>query len=430
MNKSMARSIIMLALITLVLFITGCKNMDTKEGVSDGVTITPVIPSETLDSEEEEISIVPTPGIESSIKDPEMEMIERSLFTTGNNYRMKKVIEKAKKGEDITIAYIGGSITEGYNAGTPDNFAKLTTEYFASTYGIGDNVHMVNAGLSGTPSTLGLIRADRDIFAYNPDIIFIEFAVNDAGSGTDPIAFESLIVKALKQEKEPAVVLLFSVIESGYTCQTQMSMTGFHYKLPMISVKDALQPEFDAGRMTWEDWSSDESHPNVYGHELYSKFIINYLDRVEAGKADEAIELPSKFKTRTDYSDMELIDKTNMDVTDLGSFHEESAHSHFPNGWVKAKDSTENESFQFTTKAKSLFIIYKEVKEATYGMAEVFVDGEKVANLAGKTSSGWGNPKTALVYSHSEEALHTIEIKMAEEDKDKAFAILGFGVCW
>ena len=41
------------------------------------------------------------------------DMIENSLVSTGNNYRLKKVIEKCKRGEDVTIAYIGGSITQG-----------------------------------------------------------------------------------------------------------------------------------------------------------------------------------------------------------------------------------------------------------------------------------------------------------------------------
>ena len=44
------------------------------------------------------------------------DMISKSLLSQGNNKRLKDVIEKAEKGEDITIAYIGGSITEGAGA--------------------------------------------------------------------------------------------------------------------------------------------------------------------------------------------------------------------------------------------------------------------------------------------------------------------------
>ncbi len=40
-------------------------------------------------------------------------MIARSLLNKGNNKRLKIAMEKAERGEDVTIAYIGGSITQG-----------------------------------------------------------------------------------------------------------------------------------------------------------------------------------------------------------------------------------------------------------------------------------------------------------------------------
>ena len=40
-------------------------------------------------------------------------MISKSLLNIGNNRRLKAAIDKARKGEDVTIAYIGGSITQG-----------------------------------------------------------------------------------------------------------------------------------------------------------------------------------------------------------------------------------------------------------------------------------------------------------------------------
>ena len=41
------------------------------------------------------------------------EMVQRSLLSVGNTQRMHKAIEKAKNGEDVTLVYLGGSITEG-----------------------------------------------------------------------------------------------------------------------------------------------------------------------------------------------------------------------------------------------------------------------------------------------------------------------------
>ena len=36
-----------------------------------------------------------------------------SVLSRGNNERLQRVIERAKSGEEITLAVIGGSITEG-----------------------------------------------------------------------------------------------------------------------------------------------------------------------------------------------------------------------------------------------------------------------------------------------------------------------------
>lgn len=353
------------------------------------------------------------------------DMVDRSLLSKGNNARMKKVMERAAAGEDITIAYIGGSITEGYNADTTEIYAKLSYEYFADTYGSRDTVHYVNAGLSGTPSTLGLIRSDRDVFEYEPDILFIEFAVND--SNVDSRAYDSLIMKALRQENEPAVVLLFSVIESGYTMQDDMAATGFYYSLPLISMKNAIWPEIEAGRMTWDDWSKDESHPNEYGQSVYADFIINYLKTVDASETDEPAEVPEKLCLRQDLTSMQMMDKNNLTVDNIGSFAEKSGLASFTEGWVKEASETANESFAFTFEGTFLYIVYKDTKSSSFGTAEVYVDGELAATLEGNSSDGWNNPVAECVFRQEEAVSHTVEIRMAEGDEDKEFAILCFG---
>lgn len=43
-------------------------------------------------------------------------MISRSLLQLGNPYRIRKAIEKSKAGKEVTLAYIGGSITQGAGA--------------------------------------------------------------------------------------------------------------------------------------------------------------------------------------------------------------------------------------------------------------------------------------------------------------------------
>ena len=110
-------------------------------------------------------------------------IINNSVLSKGSPDRFTKVFEKAKNGEEITVAYIGGSITEGYTVKPEECWAYLTHKQLCEKYPAA-KINYVNAGLSGTPSTLGLIRTDRDVIAPfgAPDIVFIEFAVNDDGN--------------------------------------------------------------------------------------------------------------------------------------------------------------------------------------------------------------------------------------------------------
>ena len=42
-------------------------------------------------------------------------------------------------------------------------------------------VETINAGIPATGSDFGAQRVDRDVLVHRPDVVFIEFAVNDAG---------------------------------------------------------------------------------------------------------------------------------------------------------------------------------------------------------------------------------------------------------
>lgn len=112
-------------------------------------------------------------------------MIEQSLVQCGNVSRLGRMLARAKSGQDVTVAYIGGSITQGAGA------APINTECYAykSFCGLQEmlhaekNLHYVKAGVGGTPSELGMIRFDRDVRndKNDPDIVIVEFAVNDGG---------------------------------------------------------------------------------------------------------------------------------------------------------------------------------------------------------------------------------------------------------
>ncbi|MBQ8787601.1 MAG: SGNH/GDSL hydrolase family protein [Oscillospiraceae bacterium] len=327
------------------------------------------------------------------------DMVQRSFVQFGNTHRIEAKLAKAAGGEETTIAYIGGSITEGIG-GTPETcYAKLSCNYIAENFGTGDNVKYVNAGISGTPSILGNIRAERDVLDKNADIVFIEFAVNDGGDQLYKESFESLVRTILSSENEPAVILLFTVTEDGHTCQEHMKQIGEYYELPMISVPDAIQPEFEAGRMVWDDYSDDSSHPNENGHALVAEFISNWFEQLKARDAVEAeykMKPIGKFGNAYDNAFMAEADydnsNENLTIGETGSFNLESRSiAGFPNGaWVYSGEGAE--PLKMNIKGNSFFLVCRRQNSASMGKFEVYINGAKATTIDTNQSDGWGDP--------------------------------------
>ena len=112
--------------------LAGCANNGTSgsSGVSaDGSSDTSVTSSasESTDGSSDESSEISSID-ESNLTEEQIydNMVERSLMDLGNLERMSKFIEKLENKQEVTIAFIGGSITEGLTAGPEKCWAKLT----------------------------------------------------------------------------------------------------------------------------------------------------------------------------------------------------------------------------------------------------------------------------------------------------------------
>lgn len=372
-------------------------------------------------------SAAPTAEADDDRTDYE-KMVDRSLLSVGDMTRMSDVFQKAQNGEDITVAYIGGSITEGYNAGTTEFYAKTCTDLLQG-YFPDITVTGVNAGISGTPSLLGNLRLERDVLSADPDIVFVEFAVNDGQEADYKNAYESLVRTLLTQEKDIAVVLLFTVLDSGYTCQEHMSKIGANYDLPMISVHDSVYEEIEAGRMTWQDYSNDQSHPNAYGHKCITDFVDNYYQKVLPVVAENVGEVSKELPDpvfSAKYMNMHYMDSATMDGVELDGFEQYDTHGSFHNGWMYR--GTDGGSMKFTVECSVLEMVFKANNSDKYGTADIYVDGEKVKSVVSNMSDGWNNPVTAYLIDNDSSAEHTVEIRM-EGGVTQAFFVMAFGYC-
>ena len=210
------------------------------------------------------------------------EALKESVVSAGNNLRLKNVIERAQKGEQITIGTVGGSITEGALASSYEEcWAMRFAARFGETYGTdgGGNVALVNSGVGGTPSPFGYMRYGRDILARvpesdpdgYPDLVVIEYAVNDWAEPTGCRCYESMVKEILSQPNNPAVILLFSARSDGWNVQNELQKIGERYDLLMVSVRDGIYRHLE----------KDPHHPLV----VFKEKSFTY------GEAEEMVEL-------------------------------------------------------------------------------------------------------------------------------------------
>lgn len=193
---------------------------------------------------------------------------------------------------EMAVAFLGGSITEGYGASDPDrtSWRALTERYFAERYP-DKRWRFVNAGVGGTHSAFGAHRLDRHAFAGGPiDLLFVEFAVNDGqmrtrapqGRAEAIRGVEGIVRRCRTVCPEADIVLLYAADEASLAEVEPFFVSAHeeaaeHYGLPSVSFLSSVKERADAG--AWRTLAPDGVHPNDDGYALYAATLREMLDR-------------------------------------------------------------------------------------------------------------------------------------------------------
>ena len=372
-------------------------------------------------------------------------MISRSFLSAGNNARIQSFLRRAKAGEEVTVAFLGGSITQGAGAvPLQENcYARVAWEGLRQRYG--SSIRYIKAGVGGTPSETGRMRYDRDITRNGtvlPDLVVLEFAVNDAGDETEGVFYESLVRHILKAPNHPAVILLFAVFANDWNLKRRLAPIGYRYQLPMVDVLEAVSPQFtEKDRViTKRQYFYDVYHPTNLGHRIMADCLLHLIDRLEKQQPEQEPEdfVPPYYGR--DYENLLLLDRKDTlpdCVITPGSFTGTDTElqavpldfdSHntpmFPYNWSKADGS---QPFVLELTCRKLVLEFKDSGDLSFGCALVTIDGEK-QRLFDPTEAGWVHCHTAVLFNKQSSAHHRVEITMAPGSEEKKFTILGFGV--
>lgn len=323
----------------------------------------------------------------------ERAILQRSLAGMGDAARLQHVLARARRGEPVVVGVIGGSITAGARASKPElSWGNLAAKWWTDTFPQA-KVTFVNAGIGATCSDLGAHRVQAHLLDRHPDIVMVEYAVND---GINPMAaetLEGLVRRTLKQPNQPAVLLLFTMDNKGANTQQAHMEIGKHYGLPMASFRDALWPEVEAKRIAWTDIESDEVHPNDRGHAYCASFMTDICARVlkdlPADKDLPAIAALPEPKTanlfeNAGFYNAETITPTKNEGWEV--FTDPNFAGFFGKGW---KTAAPGSTLEFKVEGRAVSLLFYRIKGAM-GIARAQVDDQPPVTMDAWFAADWG----------------------------------------
>ena len=359
--------------------------------------------------------------------------------------------------ETFTIGYIGGSLTEGGSA-----WMRMTKLYLEEKMPDKEIV-TINAGKGGTRSNYGAARFMEDIGQYNPDLVFIEFSVNDCGNDYETYSAyaESMLRQCLSLPKVPAVIFLHaphaSRVGDFSECVETMAAkdrVAVKYGAGIINAHDYLQREYnrvkkEKGYKTYEEYlatiykMSGSKFDNHAGYDKYGEAIIEAFEKdgyetyltpikdngylntsqrsiIDAKYSyiytnDPRMQYSGNWKTYYKYADVPTYDNAGTLSSKFFSY------PYFPNGIKQI--TNEKAAIRFTTSAKSIALNYN---ISPKGMdATVYVGNQEVGKFTTSKVADKINYMSNWVTLPGDGKTHTVTI-ILDEPTDENY-IFRFG---
>lgn len=193
------------------------------------------------------------------------------------------------KNRTINLVFHGHSVPAGYfktpDVNTLDSYPfqvlrKLKEKY---PYAV---INIINTSIGGENSVSGEKRFKKEVLTHQPDVLFIDYALNDRGIGLEKSqkAWEKMIKKALKSGIKvilitPSPDLKVDLLEPNNELEqhsNQIIKLSQKYETGLIdSYAQFKKIQEDCDCVA--DYMSQGNHPNEKGHSLISSEILNYF---------------------------------------------------------------------------------------------------------------------------------------------------------
>ena len=193
------------------------------------------------------------------------------------------------KNRTINLVFHGHSVPAGYfktpTVNTLASYPYLVLKDIKSVYPM-TVVNVINTSIGGENSESGLKRFEADVLTHKPDVLFIDYALNDRGMGLEraKAAWEKMIRLAL--EKNIKVILLTPSPDQRVDIKDDLSILDQHanqikelarsFQIGLIDTYALYKNKVKSGS-NLVDYMSQVNHPNEKGHQMITDEIMSYF---------------------------------------------------------------------------------------------------------------------------------------------------------
>jgi lysophospholipase L1-like esterase len=201
----------------------------------------------------------------------------------------QELVKQWPKNRTINLVFHGHSVPSGYFK-TPDvktmqAYPHLLLKALKQIYPYAV-INSILTCIGGENAAQGAKRFKRDVLNHKPDVLFIDYALNDRRIGLEASreAWEFMIKAALK--KNIKVILLTATPDQKVDVNDKTTdlqqlcdqITGLanQYKIGLVDSYAAFHQRISAGGVL-SDYMSQVNHPNEKGHQLVADGIMKYF---------------------------------------------------------------------------------------------------------------------------------------------------------
>ena len=194
----------------------------------------------------------------------------------------EKTVADLKEGCNVTIVAFGDSITAGFavRRGFPSFWREMLQQKYPEA-----RLELINSGISGDTTLDGLARLDWAVLSYEPDLVTINFGINDCvlGMGLDEFEMNLVeIVRRIRAGPDSEILLLSSqpletppydkIVQDYY--QT-IERVAKEMNVGFVDVHGAWMEHVRAGTPLSSMIIPGLDHPNEAGYRIIAEELMN-----------------------------------------------------------------------------------------------------------------------------------------------------------